>query len=72
MSSTNKKIILFEYRVLLNKGTIELERSILHKEDWERVTIDLSENENILVVANFLTHLKKLSEDLDTSLSTYF
>jgi len=72
MSSTNKRIILFEYGVYLNNGKVELERSILHKEDWEKATVDLSENENRAAVANFLTHLKKLSESLDTSLSTYF
>jgi|TARA_R100001015_G_C4633776_1_gene199233 hypothetical protein len=72
MSSTNKRIILFEYGVYLNNGIVELERSILPKEEWEKATVDLSENENRVAVANFLTHLKRLSEDLDTSLSTYF
>jgi len=72
MTSTSK-ITLFQYSVYLTKeGKVELERSLLNKEDWERATKALSENENRVVVANFLTHLKRLSEDLDTSLSTYF
>ena len=72
MTSTSK-ITLFQYSVYLTKeGKVELERSLLNKEDWERATKALSENENRVVVANFLTQLKRLSEDLDTCLSTYF
>ena len=71
MTSTSK-ITLFQYSVYLTKeGKVELERSLLNKEDWERATKALSENENRVVVANFLTHLKRLSEDLDTSCLLY-
>tara|TARA_R110000824_G_scaffold61054_1_gene162813 strand:+ start:440 stop:667 length:228 start_codon:yes stop_codon:yes gene_type:complete len=74
--SHHPRITLFKYEVYLTQDNmLEVESSLLDKEDWDNVVSsskEMVEYEDSVMVSNFLGYLKKLMVSINSGVTTYF